>query len=111
MIHLCEKYGSFLNACKVMDFLDRPTKTKLKKLKARIAAANADIEERRAFSDKIRRAEEANNVEDITAAVAESWCKREQPTSILDTGYLGKKSLDPTTRRRQTSLTWDPHEM
>ena len=95
MIHLCEKYGSFFNACKVMDLLDRPTKTKLKKLKARIAAANADIEERRAFSEKIKRAEEANNVDDITAAVAESWRKREQPTSILDTGYSGKNIIKP----------------
>ena len=30
MIHLCEKYGSFINACKAMDYFKGPTKTKLK---------------------------------------------------------------------------------
>ena len=57
-----------------MDYLDRPTKTKLKKLRARVAAANAALKEKQAFAEQMRKAEEANNV-DITAAVAESWKK------------------------------------
>ena len=97
--HLCEKYGSVINACRVMDYLDRPTKTKLKKLWARVAAANAALKEKQAFAEQMRKAEEANNV-DITAAVAESWNKREQPTSILDTGYSGRNIITPADAQR-----------
>ena len=82
-----------------MDYLDRPTKTKLKKLRARVAAANAALKEKQAFAEQMRKAEEANNV-DITAAVAESWNKREQPTSILDTGYSGRNIITPADAQR-----------
>lgn len=94
MTHLCEKYGGFINAGKALAYLDRPTKTKLKKLRAQIAAANAALAEKRSFDEQVKKAEEANNV-DITAAVAKSWRKREQPTSILDTGYSGKNLITP----------------
>ena len=94
MTHLCKKYGGLINAGRALDYIERPTKTKLKKLRARIAAANAALNEKRKFAEQLRKAEEANNV-DIAAAVAESWSKREQPTSILDTGYLGKNIITP----------------
>ena len=99
MTHLCEKYGGFINAGKALAYLDRPTKTKLKKLRAQIAAANAALAEKRSFDEQIKKAEEANNV-DITAAVAESWRKREQPTSILDMGYSGKNIITPADAQR-----------
>ena len=99
MTHLCKKYGGFINAGRVLAYLERPTKTKMKKLQAKIEAANASLAKKRAFDEQIKRAEEANNV-DITAAVAESWRKREQPTSILDTGYSGKNLITPAHARQ-----------
>ena len=99
MTHLCEKYGSVANANRVINFLERPTPTKLKKLRARAAAASAALETKRSFDEKLKRAEEANNV-DIMAAVAESWNKREKPTSILDTGYSGTNIITSSDARR-----------
>ena len=99
MTYLSKKYGSLANATKVINFLERPTRTKLKKLRARAAAASAALEMERSFNEKLKRAKEANNV-DIMAAVAESWNKREKPTSILDTGYSGKNIITSTDARR-----------
>lgn len=99
MIYLNEKYGGVIAAAKALNYLARPTKAKLKKLRAQAAADAAAYEARREYADRIKRAEEVNNF-DITAAVAESWDKREQPSSILDTGYSGKNIITPADAQR-----------
>ena len=86
--YLASKYGDLSTAFKVMDYLDRPTKTKLKKLKAREAAKKIVADARRTLHSNDKPA-------DLIQEVAESWSKRDKPTSILDTGYLGANIITP----------------
>ena len=68
------------NAFRVMDFLERPTKTKLKKFKAEAAAANAAAEARRQMvEEELEAAREAElrNL-NVVDAIAESWKNRDR---------------------------------
>ena len=66
---MASKYGNLSNAFKVMDFLKRPTKTKLKKFQARAAAANAAAEARRLMEEEAMEAarDEDLNIVDAVA--------------------------------------------
>ena len=65
-----------------MNCLDRPTKTKLKKLKNQAAAKTAVADVQRTLLGD-------NQPSNLIEAIAKSLSKRDKPSSILDTGYLG----------------------
>ena len=87
--YLGSKYGNLCTAYKVMDYLDCPTKTKLKKLRAREAAKTIVADARRTLHSN------SNQPSNLVKAIAKSWRKQDKPSSILDTGYSGANIITP----------------
>ena len=105
--YLASKYGNLSNAFKVIDFLKRPTKTKLKKFQAQAAAVTAAAEARRLLEEEAMEAardEEIRNL-NIVDAVAEKWNTRKRspipvqpssgPSSVSDSGCSADGIITP----------------
>ena len=84
------KCGDIETACATMSNLRRPTKSKLRVMNVRVKAI------RKAIREANQAAPQNAPINDITNMIAESWTKRERPSSILDTGYSGTNVI--TTR-------------
>ena len=105
--YLEAKYGNLSNAFKVMDFLERPTKTKLKKFRAQAAAANAAAEEQMKIIEEELEAARLGEIQNLNVVetIADSWNSRDKsplpvqrssgPSSVLDSGCTADGIIMP----------------
>ena len=105
------KYGNLSNAFKVMDFLERPTKTKLKKFRAQAAAATAAAEEQMKIIEEELEAARLGEIQNLNVveAIADSWNNRDKsplpvqrssgPSSVSDSGCTAAGIVTPGVAR------------